>query len=198
MKKLFRLTILAPAFLLAWSANVLADETVCAIASPLFSVLPAGTHDDVFVPVGSICFALGNTINGNVKVEGSLSAFGVTVGGNAQCDSCLAIGFDGGTIGGDFQVKGASGSGNGCAPGFFLPPLSVGGNIQFEENSGPVTAFGCTVAGDLQAFKNTGSVTIVGNLILNGNLQCKENSGIISGAGNTVLNGNKEDQCSGF
>jgi hypothetical protein len=45
----------------------------------------------------------------------------------------------------------------------------------------------------VQAFQNTGGVTVARNRI-DGNLQCKENSPRPTG-GNNVVQGNKEDQC---
>jgi hypothetical protein len=49
------------------------------------------------------------------------------------------------------------------------------------------------IDGDLQAFSNTGGVTIRLNTI-DGNLQCKSNQPAPTGGHNRVA-GNKEDQC---
>jgi len=49
------------------------------------------------------------------------------------------------------------------------------------------------MGGNLQAFQNTGGLSITENVI-DGNLQCKENRPPPTGFGN-VVEGNKEDQC---
>jgi hypothetical protein len=51
------------------------------------------------------------------------------------------------------------------------------------------------VGGNLQAFANSGGVTVIGNLI-KGNLQCKENLPPPVGGGNRASS--KEDQCAGL
>jgi hypothetical protein len=51
-----------------------------------------------------------------------------------------------------------------------------------------------TVGGNLQSENNTGSQTFSGNTI-GGNLQCKGNATAPTGSGNTVL-GDREGQCS--
>jgi hypothetical protein len=53
-----------------------------------------------------------------------------------------------------------------------------------------------TIGGNLQAFQNTGGLSITGNII-DGNLQCKENDPPPAGSGNTV-EGSMEDQCADF
>jgi hypothetical protein len=52
------------------------------------------------------------------------------------------------------------------------------------------------IDGNLQAYDNTGAMTIVGNQVA-GNLQCDGNDPPPSGSSN-VVGGNMEDQCAGF
>jgi hypothetical protein len=91
----------------------------------------------------------------------------------------------GSTVGGSIQLKQG-----GLAQ---VDRASVNGDIQFESNSGILSATRNQVGGSVQIFQNTGGVTIVQNRI-DGNLQCKENDPAPTG-GNNVVQGNKEDQC---
>ena len=147
--------------------------------------------DDLIVPSGASCSLIGTVVEGNVLVgvEATLQASGVDIDGNIQADGQAAVNVgDDSQIGGDVQVEqGASAA---------VMSSVIGGNIQYESNTGALAAVGNTVGGDIQAFQNTGGVTISDNEV-DGNLQCLGNSPAPTGGGN-VVEGNKEDQCAGL
>jgi hypothetical protein len=69
----------------------------------------------------------------------------------------------------------------------------INGDILFDDNVGPLLAHANVLGGNLQAFQNTGGVTLTNNR-MKGNLQCKENEPAPTGGGNRAAS--KEDQCS--
>jgi hypothetical protein len=155
----------------------------------------SGGHDNVVVPEGADCVLSHAVVAGNVEVKpfGSLTIGRDTyVRGNVQSDGgkFVRVTGPGVVIGGDVQIKKAS-EWSGYDPG-----LRIRGNFQYEENMGPLRAYGGVIRGDFQVFKNTGGAVISGNSISN-NLQCKENFPPPAGGGNRV-GGEKQDQCSGL
>jgi hypothetical protein len=67
------------------------------------------------------------------------------------------------------------------------------GNLQYEENSAPLTVRESFIRGDFQLFKNFGGALVHKNTIRQ-NMQCKENAPAPVGSGNRA--GKREDQCS--
>lgn len=89
------------------------------------------------------------------------------------------------TFGGSVQiVQGGSAS---------IAKARINGDILFDDNVGPLVADANVLGGSLQAFQNTGGVTLTLNR-MKGNLQCKENEPAPTGGGNKAAS--KEDQCS--
>jgi hypothetical protein len=108
-------------------------------------------------------------VNGNILAE---NAAGVNV-------------YAGSSVSGNIQIL-HSGAAD-------IQSVSIQGGLHFEENDLPLNAAGNTIAGNLQAWANTGGVSITGNTIA-GNLLCQENSPPPTGSGN-IVSGNMEDQC---
>ncbi len=159
-----------------------AEETTCAGA------LAGITVDNLRVPSGRTCSLDATRVKGSVKVErnATLYARGVRVVGNVQAENARLVSVKAGsTVGGSIQIKQG-----GAAT---LHRVKATGDIQFESNSGALSALDNSVGGTLQAFQNRGGVRIANNAI-DGNLQCKENAPVPAGGGNLVQ-GSKEDQC---
>ena len=64
--------------------------------------------------------------------------------------------------------------------------------IRDSSNAAKINASRNTIGANLQAVKNTGGLTFVGNRIAQ-NFQCKENNPAPTGSANTA--GDKEGQC---
>ena len=147
----------------------------------------AVSYDNIFVPDGARCVLDRTRAKGNIVVgEGArLVAHSVAVNGNLQAEGAAEVKVSGNsTFGGSIQlVKGGSAD---------IARARVEGDIQFEENAGPLEARGNIIGGNLQAFKNMGGVLLVNNR-MKGNLQCKENIPAPTGSGNQAAS--KEDQC---
>lgn len=69
----------------------------------------------------------------------------------------------------------------------------IDGDLQMQENWGPLRVVRSDVRGNLQIFKNTADVTLVDNRI-DQTLQCGENEPAPTGSGNVAEE--KEGQCS--
>ncbi len=195
MKKLLGLVILAPALVLAWTANVLAGETIC---PPNLGVVTVG---NVEVPAGLFCFLRGTTVTGNVLVEGALVARAdfltgtpTTIKGNVKGDPAdLMLVIEGTVVEGNVQVKLTA------APPFLgstnrICGATIRGDLQFEENARRINigASACsglgganTVDGDVLVELNTGGATITGNTI-GGDLVCIDNVPAAISVSNTV------------
>ena len=172
------------------------------VSSPTSSVVEGGDItcrgllgavivDNLTVPQGATCALDGTKVKGTVKVEtgASLTARQITVFGNIQAEGTNYIEvLAGSSVGGSIQIKQG-----GAAR---VEDTAVNGDIQFESNNGAFSAMRNQVGGSIQVFKNTGGITVAGNVI-NGNLQCKENDPAPAG-GNNSVQGNKEDQCAGL
>ncbi len=175
------LTIAAAAAMLLAAAPASAEERVCT------GRIGAVYLDNIFVPDGRSCTLDGTRAKGNIVVGtgATLSARSVQVNGNLQAEGAEYVRVYGSsTFGGSIQlVQGVSAS---------IERARVNGDIQFEENVGPLNANNNVVGGNMQVFKNYGGVTLNSNR-MKGNLQCKENIPAPTGSGNQAAS--KEDQC---
>lgn len=142
---------------------------------------------NIFVPDGASCVLNRTRAQGSIVVGtgATLLATSVAVVGNLQAEGAADVTVTGrSTFGGSVQiVQGGSAS---------ISKARINGDILFDEQTGPVAASGNIVGGVLQAFQNTGGVTLLNNR-MNGNLQCKENIPAPTGGGNRAPL--KEDQC---
>ena len=134
-------------------------------------------------------------IDGNIQVKKAtfLRAEDNTVNGNIQLQE-MTLGdtssvIRANTVQGNIQVDDSS------STEFFIEDNFADGNLQASKNTGSLTIESNNVD-DLQVFENTasGPHTISGNTV-RGNLQCKENTPKPTG-GNNNVSGDKEDQCS--
>jgi hypothetical protein len=159
----------------------LAEETQCT------GRIGAVALDNVFVPDGASCVLDRTRAKGNIVVgtNASLRATSVSINGNLQAEGAASVVVDGAaTFGGSVQLKqGGSASISGAR---------INGDMQFDENTGPIAADRNVLGGNLQAFKNYGGATFNHNR-MKGNMQCKENIPAPTGRGNQAAS--KEDQC---
>jgi hypothetical protein len=153
--------------------------------------LGAVSVDEVHVPAGATCTLMGTQINSNVEIgsDGALIATGVQVGGDVEADGARAVEIaNGSTISGSLLLRdGWSGSVIGS---------TIGGDIDWQGQTGPLRAEHNVIGGSLWAAFNTGGVTVLGNRI-DKDLQCVANRPVPSGATNMVA-GNHQDQCKGL
>jgi len=186
---------------------VLADDFECVGTAP-----PGLVFENLVVPSGAVCELAGHTILGNVKVlpGGSLTAQGITVGGDVQADGHDSLLMAASSVrNGSVQAKNGTGLSTSLIGlwiggdvelfdsdhGFvFASGNTVGGNFKIEKNeTGFYDLRGNFIAGNLQFFTNAGLSFIQDNTI-EGNLQCKENVPPPVSAPNAV-GGNAEEQC---
>jgi hypothetical protein len=74
--------------------------------------------------------------------------------------------------------------------------VNIYSDLYFSDNYDFLNAANNMIGGNLQAFKNTGGVSIISNTI-GGNLQCYENYPAPTGGG-IFVEGNMESQCEYF
>jgi hypothetical protein len=143
--------------------------------------------DNIFVPDGATCTLNRTRANGSVVVGrgATLLATSVTVNGNVQAEGAAGV-----TLGGRSVVGGSVQVVQGYAAN--VSGARINGDLQFDEQTGPLLASTNQIGGNLQAMANSGGLHIVNNQI-KGNLQCKENSPPPTGSGNRASS--KEDQC---
>jgi hypothetical protein len=158
-------------------------------------------HGDLTVSAGQNCVFVGGAIDGNVQLDGgNLSLTNVIVSGNVQLQNggSFSVG-PSATIDGNLQAHNlpAGGAGNQVCDS------RITGNLQYQNSATPVevgsgspTCTGNTIGGDLQFHNNTADTTASGNSI-NGNLQCQNDTPPTTGIpeSNTV-GGNKQGECS--
>ncbi|MCM1984467.1 hypothetical protein [Lyngbya confervoides] len=152
------------------------------------STLGAITVDNVKVPPGKTCILNGTKVKGNIVVgnNATLRANAIQVNGNIQAEGATYVEvISNSRVGGSIQLKQGQRA--------RLVGNRVTGSIQLESNRGTLVSNSNMVGSDLQAFQNTGGVTLRSNRI-DGNLQCKENRPAPVGGGN-IVQGSKEDQC---
>lgn len=159
-----------------------AEERVCR------GTIGAVTVDTLKVPDGAFCRLNATKVQGNIVIGSNarLTATRIRVIGNIQAENAALVNVtSGSSIGGSIQIKqgkAATITGN-----------TINGSLQFESNSGSLSAQNNRIGADLQAFQNIRGV-LVGSNRINGNLQCKENNPTPTG-GRNIVQGNKEDQC---
>jgi hypothetical protein len=184
MKRSIKLSLsilLACAFILSAHSVALAEEFTCR------GSLGAVTVDNLRVPQNASCKLNGTKVQGTIKVENgaTLTANKVTVIGNVQTEGAKAVNVSNSSVGGSIQiVQGGAAK---------IDKVHITGDILFDSNKRTLSATSNQVGGNVQAFQNTGGVTISFNTI-DGNLQCKENRPAPKGKGN-IVHGSKEDQC---
>ena len=168
--------------LLATPAVALAETTEC--RNTTFGPVRL---DNIVVPDDATCTLNGTKAKGSIKVltGATLHANAVTVKGNIQGEGAAAVNVNPNSfVGGSVQIK----QGNSAT----VDDVVIGGDLQFDENTGSILASDNDIDGNLQAVKNTGGLVLVDNRIRE-NLQCKENNPPPTGGNNTA--GDKEDQC---
>ena len=176
---------LAMAMLLAGNFNALANDYTC------IGTVGAITVDDLRVPQNATCTLNGTQVDGNIFVENNatLLADDVHVNGNIQAENAARVNvYPGSFVGGNIQIK-QSGAAD-------IHGVDIHGELYFDDNDLFLNAANNTIGGNLQAFQNTGGVSIISNTI-GANLQCKENVPPPTGGGN-IVDGNMEDQCKNF
>ena len=132
------------------------------------------------------------------------------VGGNLVCDGCVFADSGRAIIGGAIQIKNASAGsfifdGNEIAGdvevldsaagefAFELDGNTIGGNVKYERNRGPINILNNTIRGNLQFFANREGPFDISENRIGGNLQCEENVPPPAGGGNVAST--KEGQC---
>ena len=203
MKKLFGLVILAPSFVLAWTANVLAQEVTC-------------PPNQFFVMVDKVeivgdCDMLGVTVrNGNVQAK-DIARFRLinssVWNGDVQTQNVDRLRISGNWIAnGNVQVEdslflvevNSNRVDNGNVQVNKSDDVTVAGNsvpngnIQVEENDDTLVFLNGTalipVGGDVQVDKN--ALAIVVQNTASGNIQCTDNTALFSQ--DNIAGGNDE------
>ena len=177
----------------------------------------SGSGSQLTVAAGAVCALLpGSKVSGNVQVNqgGKLNDQGAIISGNLQASNAAWIEIGGGgSVGGNLQVQGTTGSPAGsnnfvcsthisgnvtvqsstAAAPFDIgnvgacaggPGLTIGGNLQVQSNAAPVTVGGNTVNGNLIVSSNAAKVTVIGNTA-KGNITVQSNT-----VGGGTLTGN--------
>lgn len=178
-------TLLVLLMLLGSSSSALADEYVCT------GTVGAITVDNLRVPQNATCTLNDTLVQGNIRVQNNatLQAFNVHVDGNIQAENAARVDvFAASFVGGSIQIV-QSGAAD-------IQNVDIDSDLYFDDNDHFLNAADNTIGGNLQAFQNTGGVSIVGNTI-GGNLQCKENVPPPTG-GDNIVEGSMEDQCENF
>ena len=194
MKKLLGLVILAPAFVLAWAANVLAVDTFCN------SVLEFGSFDNLIAVPGGRCTVRFSTVQGDVKVEpgADLALITTTVGGDVRgkVGSTVIVSFNS-LIGGNVVCDQAGGRA-GCV----IQNSLILGDLEVEGTSGGVLGVllggngGIGVGGTVELIDNVAPVNFNGPVVILGDLECEGNSRVErTFLGAFLVGGDREGQC---
>ena len=182
MRRIGLIAAIVASIMVVSAAPAFAEERVCR------GTIGARTVDNLRVPQGATCTLNGTFVKGTIKVQraATLIATNVRVIGNVQGENAQNVVVKGGSrVGGSVQVvQGARAR---------VAFSRVNGDILFDENDRQLSVVSSRIGEDVQAFQNTGGVTISNNRI-EGNLQCKANSPRPAGGGN-VVHGVKQDQC---
>jgi DNA-binding protein YbaB len=184
-KILLFFTSLVVALLLTGNDKALADDYSCT------GTVGAITVDNLRVPQNATCTLEGTQVEGNIFVESNatLYAYNVDVDGNIQAENAAVVNvYPGSSVSGSIQIV-QSGAAD-------IQGVDINSDLYFDDNDLFLNAANNTIGGNLQAFQNTGGVSINGNTI-GGNLQCKENVPPPTGGGN-IVEGSTEDQCADF
>ncbi len=177
--------ILAVALITTGNNTALADDYPCT------GTVGAITVDNLRVPQNATCTLEGTQVEGNIFVEtnATLHAYTVAVNGNIQAENAAVVNvYPGSFVGGSIQIV-QSGAAD-------IQGVDINSDLYFDDNDLFLNAANNTIGGNLQAFRNTGGISIISNTI-DGNLQCKENVPPPTGGGN-IVQGSLEDQCENF
>ena len=145
------------------------------------------TYENLNVPEGGSCTLDGTEVKGNLKVlsQATLAASGITVGGNLQAEGADSV-----LVSNQSMIEGNLQVIQGHA--VELAESTVDGDLQLDENQGPVSASSLIIGGNMQITNNEGGVLLTDNQVAS-NLQCNQNDPLPLGSGNVA--GSKEDQC---
>lgn len=155
------------------------------------------------ISAGQDCVFVGGTIVGNVQLDGgNLSLTNTVVNGNVQAQNggSFSIG-PSATINGNLQAHNlpAGGAGNQVCDSH------ITGNLQYQNSETPIeigsgspTCTGNTIGGNIQ-FHNNSAQGLISDNSINGNLQCQNDTPAASGIAdsNTVV-GQKQGECEGL
>ena len=161
--------------------NAYADDFECR------GSIGAVTKDNIVVPNGATCRLTGTRVQGNINVltNAVLIADGVDVEGNIQSEGATRVRVIGNSVvDGSIQIKQGREA--------LLNTVTVGSDVQIEQNRGAVRITNTNVEGNMQVKQNTGGVYIFRNTIRE-NLQCEQNTPAPTGGQNAA--GDKEGQC---
>ncbi len=173
--------------------------TICDSAKPF---TPSIEYDDVLVRSGDTCNMKDAVINGNLYIESDakFTLSRSTVAGNIQADGAKKIILERVLVGGNIQVKTMDdddGRVSLSRVGVGTVIVSVGGNVEIEDNSGrSVQIMLSVIDGNLKFTKNTSSSTnkIFDNTI-GGSLDCGMDNSEIGKFKNNVVTGAVTGQC---
>jgi hypothetical protein len=176
-----------------------------------------GTFQDVVVPPGATCVLNNSIVQNNVTAleRSRLFMSNTRVGGNVDAQKARVVQVDGGTVGGNIQIREGSSSTEGSGVRATKLP---GGNIQLEKNTAPrlwienvtldngsitvvenrvsesLSIRDNKVANNLRVLRNrgAGSKVVQGNVV-GDNLRCRENAPPFVGGPNDAAEA--EGQC---
>lgn len=161
------------------------DDFICT------TMLGAITVENLRVPQNAACTLNRTRVEGNIFIETNAALYALTVhvDGNVQAEYAARVNvYPGSFVGGSIQIV-HSGAAD-------IQGVHIIGDLYLDDNRMFLNAAYNNIGGNLQAFQNSGGVSIISNTI-DGNLQCKQNFPPPTGGGNIVM-GNMEDQCAGF
>lgn len=143
-------------------------------------------NGDVIVELGASARLNRGNVNGSVAGFGArlISVSGTTIAKDVLAEDTASIVIATGASIGKLE---ALRSGR-----ITMSGVRVAGDVKFEENFGAIVADGNTVAGNFEAYLNSGGAAFNANVV-RGNMQCKDNLPAPAGAGNVAAI--KEDQC---
>jgi hypothetical protein len=143
-------------------------------------------NGDVIVELGASARLNRGNVNGSVAGFGArlVSVNGTTIAKDVLAEDTATVVIASGASIGKLE---ALRSGR-----ITMSGVRVAGDVKFEENFGAIVADGNNVAGNFEAYLNSGGASFSANVI-RGNMQCKENLPAPTGTGNVAAI--KEDQC---
>jgi len=152
------------------------------------------------ISAGQNCVFIGGAITGNIRLDGgNLSLTNTVVNGNVQAQNggSFSIG-PSATINGNLQAHNlpAGGAGNQVCDSV------ITGNLQYQNSGTPIeigsgspTCTGNTIGGNIQ-FHNNSAQGLISDNTINTNLQCQNNTPPASGiAGSNTVGGQKLGEC---
>jgi hypothetical protein len=124
---------------------------------------------------------------GVVAARARPGAWDSAIGGNYSCNNCASASLEASTVGGNYQISGATAGSDILPPskGGDEPATVIKGNLQITTSRGEFDILGISVGGNLTFNNNTGPASITNNTI-GGNLQCQNNVPPPTSTGNTA------------